>query len=269
MKKNHLKKYGPWAIITGATDGIGKAIAEQLAKLGYNLVLVARREAVLQQLSSLLQESHGVDIRIIAADLSREKALSEIERETGDLDIGLLVAAAGYGTTGDFVDANLSDELNMIDVNCRSVVQQCQYFGRRFQQRGSGGMILFSSVFAFQGVPRSANYAATKAFIQSFAEALHDELVPSNIDVLAAAYGPVKTGFATRADMVMKFAQSPTAVATATLNALGNTTTSRPGALSKLLGYSLGMLPRRLRTWILSMVVADMTRHQSHAQQTH
>ncbi len=269
MKHNHLKKYGPWAIITGATDGIGKAIAEQLAILGYNLVLVARREPVLQQLASAWHESHGVDVRFISADLSREQALSLIEKETGDLDIGLLVAAAGYGSAGDFIDANLGDELSMIDVNCRSVVQQSQYFARRFKQRGSGGMILFSSVFAFQGVPLSANYAATKAFIQSFAEALHEELAPSNIDVLAAAYGPVKTGFATRADMVMKFAQSPTTVAMATLNALGNATTSRPGAVSKLLGYSLAMLPRRLRTWVLSMVVADMTRHQHHAQQTH
>ena len=262
MNTSQLNQYGPWAVITGASDGIGKALAEELAASGLNLILVARRRPILEKLANQLCSKYNIDVRVIAEDLTQPSSLKAIEEITTGLDIGLLVAAAGFGSSGDFIDAYIEDELSIIDVNCRSVVQQCHYFAHRFKQRQHSGIILFSSIFAFQGVPGSANYAASKAFIQSFAEGIQAEFKSKNIDVLSAAYGPVNTGFADRANMVMKLAQSPENVARSTLASLGKKTTTRPGAISKLLGYSLSCLPRWARTKILSMVVADMTKHQ-------
>ena len=107
-----------------------------------------------------------------------------------DLDVGLLVAAAGFGTSGPFLDSDLTQELEMLDVNCRALLSQSLHFGRRFAERGRGGLILLASLVGFQGAPFSANYAATKAYVQSLAEALHVELALRGVDVLASAPGP-------------------------------------------------------------------------------
>ena len=117
-----------------------------------------------------------------------------------------------------------------------------------------------SSLVAFQGVPRAANYAATKAFIQSFAEGLGHELGPRGVDVLATALGPVRSGFATRAAMTMALAQTPDEVAGATLRARGRRRTVRPGLLAKLLELSLKVLPRWGRVRMMAAVMAEMTK---------
>jgi short-subunit dehydrogenase len=129
--------------------------------------------------------------------------------------------------------------------------------------RGRGGLVLMSSLLAFQGVPRAANYAATKAYIQSLAEGLRKELAPHGVDVIASAPGPIHSGFARRAGMSMSMGQRPSAVARTTLLALGRRATVRPGWLSKLLELSLAFLPRRGRSWILARVMAGMTRRLS------
>ena len=124
--------------------------------------------------------------------------------------------------------------------------------------RGKGGIILMSSIVAFQGVPNSANYAATKAYVQTLAEGLSRELGPSGVSVLSSAPGPVHTGFASRAGMQMGGATTAQTVARATLNALGQSTTTRPGLRSKLLGYGLGTLPRGIRSRILGTIMKGM-----------
>jgi short-subunit dehydrogenase len=120
-----------------------------------------------------------------------------------------------------------------------------------------------SSLLAFQGVPRAANYAATKAFVQTFAEGLRLEMAPLGIQVLACAPGPIQSGFAERARMQMDFADKPTNVAQATLNALGRRGTVRPGLLSKTLEASLAPLPRFARSQIMARVMAGMTKGQT------
>ena len=174
--------------------------------------------------------------------------------ETRDRDVGLLIASAGFGTSGPFVDARLDEELRMIDVNCRAVAALSHAFGRRFVDRKRGGIVLMSSLVAFQGVPRAANYAATKAYVQSFAEALRLELKPLGVDVIASAPGPIRSGFATRASMTMGLAQTPRDVAGATLASLGRRGIVRPGWLSKFLEASLMFLPRwgACARWALS-----------------
>ena len=257
-----LEQYGPWALVTGASDGIGLAFAERLGALGFRLVIAARREERLRQLAEELASAHGTATRVVAADLGTTHGLAAVDSATADLDVGLLVAAAGYGTSGPLIEANSERERNMLDVNCFAPLHQCAVYGKRFTLRGRGGIILMSSLLAWQGVPRSAHYAATKAWVQTLAEGLRRELAPNGVDVLASAPGPVSSGFAARAGMKMSVAAAPATVAEQSLAALGHTGTVVPGALSKLLTYSVLPLPRFLRTRILERVMAGMTRHQ-------
>jgi uncharacterized protein len=259
------ERYGPWAVVTGASDGIGRACARELATAGLHLVLVARRQAQLETLAAELRAQHDVDVVVVVADLSTQGGVLAVTEATAPRDVGLLVAAAGYGTSGDFVDATLDDELAMLDVNCRAVVALAHEFGRRFVTRGRGGLVLFSSLLAFQGVPRAANYAATKAYVQALAEGLRLELAPRGVDVLASAPGPVATGFAARASMTMSFAQTPEEVARGTLAALGRWGTVRPGRLAKLLEASLKLLPRWGRVRMMGVVMRGMTREPARA----
>jgi uncharacterized protein len=258
-----LGRYGPWAVVTGASDGIGRAAATALAGQGFGVVLVARRAAALEDLARSLGARHGVATRVLAADLSFPNEAARIERGTRDIDVGLLFAAAGFGTSGSFFEAEIESELNMIDVNCRALVQSTHAFARRFVARGGGGIVLMSSLVAFQGVPRAAVYAATKAFVQTFAEGVARELKPLGVDVLASAPGPVTSGFGARAGMAIDSGQTPDEVARATLSALGRRTTVRPGLLAKGLEASLAPLPRSLRVRALEKVMAGLTREKS------
>lgn len=255
-------KYGPWAVVTGASDGIGRAIAHQLGALGLNLVLVARRESVLAELASEIVERDGVEVRVMAADLANPDEVNRVLAETDDLSVGLLVASAGFGTSGRFVDIPLSQEVSMLGVNCRAVLMMSHHYGNRFANQSRGGIVLFSSLVAFQGVARASHYAATKAYIQSLAEGLRIELAPFGVDVLSSAPGPIASGFAARANMQMGPTLTPKVVATDTLAALGERGVVRPGMLSKLLEWALMPLPRWGRVQMMSRIMADMTQHQ-------
>jgi short-subunit dehydrogenase len=263
-RNTHLKsQYGPWAVITGASEGIGRQIAVQLAEIGLNLVLVARRQTILEDLAADLHTKYDVETQVFAADLAQPQALQNVIAVTEALDVGLFVAAAGFGTSGAFISSSLDSELSMLDVNCRAVVTMSHHYGKRFADQRRGGIILFSSLVAFQGVPNSAHYAATKAFIQSFAEGLSHELAQSGVDVLASAPGPVDSGFAARANMQMGAALTPEAVARDTLNALGRKRNVRPGFLSKFLIGSLQTMPRQWRVRAMQQIMGSMTRHQN------
>jgi len=258
-----LRRYGPWAVVTGASDGIGQAFARQLAASGLHLVLVARREQALQALAAELQQAHGVQCQVLAADLSDLAAVQRLADSTAALDVGLLVAAAGYGTSGPLLDADLGVETGMADLNCTSVLAQAWHFGGRFAKRGRGGVVFMSSLLAFHGTPRAAHYAATKAYIQTLAEGLRVEWAPLGVDVIASAPGPIRTGFAARANLHMAQALPAEVVARVTLQALGRRTTVRPGWLSKLLGWSLALLPRWGQVLVITQVLKGMTAHQA------
>ena len=256
------KRYGPFALVTGASDGIGRAFARALAARGVSVVLVARRVERLEALALELNRDHNVQARVVAADLATAQGVDAVLEATAHLDVGLLVTAAGFGSSGPLIEADLDVELAMVGVNCGAVVQLSHAFGNRLRARGSGGIVLLSSLLAFQGVPRASTYAATKAFVQTFGEGLRLELAPHGVDVVASAPGPVASGFAERADMKMGATDRPETVAAVTLGSLGRRGTVRPGWLSKLLEYSLCMLPRVVRTRILGAVMQGMTKHQ-------
>ena len=255
-------RYGPWAVVTGASSGIGRETALVLAEAGLNLVLVARSRDALEKMATDLASRHGIEARAVPADLALGTGTEEAEAATRDLDVGLLVAAAGFGTSGPFLDSSLGKEMEMLDVNCRAPLRMSLHFGRRFAARGRGGIVLMGSIVGFQGTPNAANYAATKAYVQTLAEALHAELAPLGVDVLASAPGPTNSGFAARAGMRMGAALGSADVARKTLDALGRRSTALPGALSKVLAYSLAPLPRWARVRIMGRVMGGMIDHR-------
>ncbi len=252
------RRYGPTALITGASDGIGRAFAGHLAAQGFDLILVARREAVLQDLAQELDDLYGTKARVIALDLSRPSAVSDLIAMTEAEPVGLVVAAAGFGSIGPFLDLDGLAESAMVDLNCRSVVELTYGFGQRLQRQGRGGIVLFSSLVGFSGAPLAATYAATKGFVQGFAEGIAPEMRSFGVDVLSVAPGPVGTGFAARAGMQMGKAETPETVARVSLAALGRRTTVRPGFLAKFLGWSLATLPRWGRVRVLGLIMKGM-----------
>jgi uncharacterized protein len=255
-----LERYGPWALVTGASDGIGAATARRLAAEGFSLLLVARRQARLTELADELKAAHRAEFETLALDLGSEASVAALLQASAARDIGLFVAAAGFGTSGSFLAGPVAEEVAMLDVNCRAVLALTHQFGNRFAGRRRGGIVLFSSVVAFQGVPHSANYAATKAYVQSLAEGIGPELRARGVDVLAVAPGPVRSGFAARAGLRMGATESPNTVAKGLLDALGRRSLVRPGLLSKLLEFALTFLPRRGRVWMMGKVMSGMAR---------
>lgn len=250
----NLEYYGPWALITGASNGIGRALARELAGQGYNLILQGRNSVRLNNLQAELK----VETSLISCDLSTRDGVQELINAIDSRDIGLAVLSAGFGSSGYFRETSLAEELNMVDVNIKAVLELSHYFTNRFSAQRRGGIILMSSLVAFQGVPYSANYAATKAYVQSLAEGLRREMKGHNVEVLAATPGPVASGFSQRAGMKMGFSLSPEEVAPAILKALGKRGTVLPGLLSKVLVYSLKTAPRSIKVRIMEKVMGDM-----------
>jgi uncharacterized protein len=265
-KQRLQTKYGSWAIVTGASSGIGRELATQLADAGLNLVLVSRREDLLTTLATQLSRNGGPQVRCLPLDLSDPDSMDQLATATESLPVGLLVASAGYGTSGLLTENDLTDELDMVRVNCEALLAQTHHFARRFAAQKRGGLILLSSMVAFQGVPYSANYAATKAYVQSLAEGLARELKPVGVDVLAAAPGPVRSGFEARANMKMSMSLTPEQVGIPILKALGRQTTVLPGFLTKLLVFALRTVPRWGKVRIMEQVMGGMTEHQRNPQ---
>jgi short-subunit dehydrogenase len=181
-------KYGPWAVIAGASDGTGEHFARELAAMGINLVLSARREPVLRTLGDELQAAHGIEYRIHVQDLMDEDAGLRLLEAADDLDVGLYVSNAGAGVDASgtaFLDSPVERWQRLANMNVRTVMDTCHGFGTRMRARGGGGLLVMCSMSALLGIPYIATYASTKAFEAVLCEALWGELRPHNIDVLA------------------------------------------------------------------------------------
>ncbi len=193
MKQLNLKKFGPWAIVTGASSGIGQEFARQLAASGFNLVLVARRLPLLNTLAKELVQAHNVDVRVAAIDLMEESLLEPLVEVTKGLKIGLLVSNAGTGHPGDFLSMPYETLAESVDLNVRSHLKLVHYYGRLMAQRGKGGILLVSAMGASEGLPYMANDAATKAYITSLGEGLNVEFAKHGINVSVLLPGPTET----------------------------------------------------------------------------
>lgn len=193
-----LQQYGPLALVTGASSGIGYSFAKQLAARGLGLVLVARREEPMRALAEQLQREHGVEVLVLPCDLSRPAAAEQVLQATAELDIGLLISNAGFGFKGPYGEGDPATMSDMLMVNCQAPMLLARGFVSRLQQRGSrgqykGGLILTSSVEGLIGCPYSTAYAASKAFVKALGEGLWGELQPQGIDVLTLCPGATDT----------------------------------------------------------------------------
>ncbi len=187
------QKFGPWAIVTGASSGIGAEFAKQLAQSGLNLVLVARREQLLQSLGEALQAKHGIQFRVVSADLRTDDFMKDISAATDDLDIGLLISNAGAGNPGAFLSAEQAELMDIVRLNVRSHLAMVHHFGKRLAKRGRGGIVLVSAMGAGDGLPFMSNDAATKAYLLSLGKGLNSEFAPLGIHVSVLQPGPTDT----------------------------------------------------------------------------
>ena len=260
--KNLTNKYGGWAIVTGASSGIGKAFAYQLARAGVNVVLVSRSEHALQQVSSELNENFRVRTRILALDLTESTAGQRLESETADLDVGLLINNAAVEQRGAFV-RHAPDELRAaIDLNVSVPTELGQRFAKRFVERGRGGILFVSGSIGYQAVPHLASYAATKAHQLHLAEALHYELRPHGVDVLALSPGLTKTPMIARLEKSIHFNRigmlklTPEYVASVGLKQLGRRPSTVPGLQNKVLAFLMKrVLSRGQGAWLFGKLV--------------
>lgn len=193
-----MAKETKWAIVTGASAGIGTALAEDAAKRGYALVLVARRKDRLETLAKRLGETYGVEVVIVAADLAKPEGIELLWKTTEAKRIvpDVFFNNAGYGTNSVFLDADRSRELGMIDLNCRALVDLCHRYGRVMRERKRGTIVNVASVLSFMPAAYMAVYAATKAFVLSFSEGLATELRADGVVVVALCPGRTATEFA-------------------------------------------------------------------------
>jgi short-subunit dehydrogenase len=184
-------------LITGASSGIGEAFARKLAARGHNLLLVARSEDKLITLCNELGRARGIRAQYVAIDLSELEAPTRLfeETKTRDLQIDFLINNAGFGSMGDFAKLDLAQELKMIELNVRALVELTHRFLAPMRERKSGAIINVASTAGFQPVPFMGTYAATKAFVLSFSEALWEENRPHGVKVMALCPGVTDTNF--------------------------------------------------------------------------
>lgn len=185
------------ALITGASSGIGEEFARQLAARGANLVLVARTEVKLAQLCAELGARHGIEAQYVALDLAEAEAAARLfaETERRGVRVETLINNAAFGAMGDFIELELERQLRMIDLNIRSLVALTHLYLKPMRARGRGEIINVASTAAYQPVPYMSVYAATKAFVLSFSEALWAENRPYGVHVMALCPGPTETNF--------------------------------------------------------------------------
>jgi short-subunit dehydrogenase len=188
------KKYGPWAVIAGGSEGIGPCIARDLAQLGINVVLIARKPEPLQEVAADLRAQSGTQVRTLALDLTTNSMLDRVREVTDDIDVGLLIYNAGAShRTGPFINWALEDVIKVIQLNTIGQAILTHHFGKRMAARGKGGMVLMGSIAGNGGCPSVVPYAGAKAFSQIFSEGLWWEMKQHGVDVLHVAVGSTAT----------------------------------------------------------------------------
>ncbi len=244
-------RYGPWAMVTGASSGIGEQFAVLLAERGLNLILVARREDRLRALQARLQGEHKVDVDLVVADLSEPPAVADVLRALASRPVGLLVSNAGFGLKGNFAEHDAERLQRMVQVNAVTPMQLAHAVLPSLQARGHGGILFTGSIEGEVGFPYSTAYAASKAFVHSLGGGLWEECRASGVDVLVLSPGSTDTEAPAlqginRDQMVGMM--PPSEVASQALDALGKRPLLIPGLMNRVFIALLRWLPR---SWAL------------------
>ena len=243
-----LSKYGQWALITGASSGIGRAFALQLAQQGFSLVLVARNQKALEQLATELKSKYQAETMIVASDLSTIDAVSELYSKVSSLNIGLLIPSAGIDEMGKFIDKDYELIEKMLFLNVQAPTKLAHLFGQKMKDRERAAIILVSSIFAYQGIPNFAAYAASKSYILTLGETLNVEMSKHGIDVLVLSPGLTDTPFSQSMPIdfskIPMIAQQANQVARTGLKHIGKKPTVVSGVLNKFYAWENRLIPR-------------------------
>ncbi len=258
-------RYGPWALVAGASEGLGAEFAGQLAARGLNLVLIARREDVLEAVRARLQSDYAIEVRVLALDLAREDLAAVVEQAVGDLEIGLLVYNAALSMIGPYFAVSLEDHLRELAVNCRAPMTLAYTLGLSMLKRKRGGILLMSSLGGAQGSALLVNYTATKAYNRLLAEGLWDELREQGIDVLTCCPPAVSTpGYLASAPRGPMAALTPAVVVSAALAALPGGPVLIPGWTYRLANFLMQrILPRKTTIKLMGRVTRKMYQQPS------
>ncbi len=244
------------ALITGPTSGIGKALAQQLASKGYQLLLVSRSEGKLAEMCQSLGEKHGIDVQYLVADLSQPSEARRVFEASRDLgfEVDLLVNNAGTHEYGPFVEAAWDDLASLMELNQRAVIHLTHLFLPKMLARGKGHILNLGSTGSFVSWPNDAIYGGGKAFILHFSEALAEELRGSGVGVTCLCPGAVDTAFQDKGNLDRTIlnrltAMAPEPVARAGLRAMERGKWVHvPGLINKLIVLFQPIIPRRLLT---------------------
>jgi uncharacterized protein len=256
-------KYGPWAVVIGAAQGLGAEFSRQIAELGLSTVMVALEDDELGGLSGTLQRQYGIETRTVVGDITARDTQDQLVSATSDLDVGLVVYNAGLAVRGLWLDTSLSDHMRMIETNVRSPLLVLREFVPAMAARERGGIVLLSSMSGLQGSPLLATYAATKAYSLNLALSLWDELRPLGIDVTALVPGATDTpGFRESSPRTSRLTPKPMRVepvVRAALEALGSRPAVVAGAANKAGSLLFGrLLPSRISTTFMGRTMRSM-----------
>lgn len=254
----HPTRHGPWAVVTGAAQGLGAEYARQLGAAGLSLVLVDIDAAGLEAQTTTLRAA-GVDVVSVPLDLAAPAPAAAIQAALGDRQVGLLVCNAARSLVGPFLQHPIADHQRVLAVNAASTLDLVHTFARPMAERGNGGVILMSSLAGFQGTARVLSYSATKAFLLALGEGLGAELRPRGVDVLVVAPGATKTPtyLATEPKDDTGPLMEPSEVVQEALRALGRRPVLVAGRGNRAAQLLLSrLLPRRLAVWIMARAMA-------------
>ncbi|MBK35829.1 MAG: oxidoreductase [Gemmatimonadetes bacterium] len=242
------ERYGPWALVTGASSGIGAEFARQLAGRGLDIVLVARRPDRLEAVSEDIRTTTGRATRIINSDLTAEGGCQRVIEESADLEVGLLVNNAGFGMSGGYHQLEPERQVQMTVLNCVAPVLLTNHYLPKLKERGRGGLIFLASLAGYQATASFATYGATKAFALMIGEALWKECREYGVNALAVSPGFTQTEFTDVAnirDAGLYRTATADSVVRASLRHLGRRPSFVHGPINKLLAFASRFLPRR------------------------
>jgi uncharacterized protein len=254
------ERYGAWALVAGASEGLGAAYARALAAAGMNLVLAARRPAPLEALADGIRGDLGVEVRCCDGDLASAEFLDTLRDECSSLDLGLVVCNAAQAPIGDFASRDTADLLRVVDVNVRAPMMLLRALLPSMEARGRGAVVIMSSFTGHLGTPRIAAYAASKAFLRVLGEGLWYELKDRGVDVVVCSSGAVRTpGYALAAGKDAPGTLDAEQVVERTLRALGRGPVVTPGFVNRAATVVMSrLLPRRAAISILARSTASL-----------
>lgn len=256
-----------WALVTGASAGIGTALAEQLAAAGANLVLTARRADRLETLAARLQSTYGIQTKTISADLADPAVAGQLlaATEGAGTPIDILINNAGFGYYGKFAESDPENQRQMVELNCASVVHLTQLFLPKMIERRNGYVMIVASTAAYQPVAYMATYAATKVFDRFFAEALAHEVAEYGIKVSALCPGPTESEFHEIAGTRSQFGRGRQSAEEVARLGVEGLIEGKPWVIPYAAGKAMVFMQRLLPRRMVSGAAAKMFRPKSHA----